>query len=234
MYPRRMGGGKPTAVLLAESLAAARGTALAASNPTTAVYVETVAIARAIAAAWATNERLGHQWDARRMTDMLPRWEKIYGLSPSPDDSLNARRLAVEKAQQRVGQAAIPANVQQALIDALGDVFVALEYLTPTAATIHVPDGTYPFGTVAAGFPWYSTVARVFVLVVQPDEQPDRDFYAAVGRVVEILDPLLPAYMTFDWYRAPQVGAPISILGGPTRAGFYLDERNVNESIFDA
>ena len=39
--------------------------------------------------------------------------------------------------------------------------------------------------------------------------------------------------MTVDWYRAPELGTPITVSGGPSAAGFYLDERNLNESVFD-
>src|SRR5437879_459170 len=55
-------------------------------------YAENFAIARGIADVWTANRRLAYQWDPKRMTDFLPRWEKILGLNPDPSDSDTARR----------------------------------------------------------------------------------------------------------------------------------------------
>ncbi len=232
--PRRMGGGKSRVKLIFDALASARGTSIDATNPETIAYVETLAVARAIAGVWNTNQRLSFQWDARRMSPaMLERWETIYGISPGVDDELATRRGRVARAQARVGRGALYTAIYNELTDALGAFFVSIDFISPTNAVVTVPAGGYPFGTVVDGFPWLSTVAHILVRVVCPTGYSEHEFYEAVGLMAERLEPLLPAWTTWDWYRAPETGAPVAVVGGPSAGGFYLDERNLNESVFD-
>lgn len=231
--PRRMGGGRPRTKLIFDALASSRGTGIAATDPTTTAYVETLAVSRAIAAGWGTNQRLANQWDAARVTTFITRWESVFGITPTPGDSDVVRRARIATAQARVGQDSIHNVVQAELATALGSVLVAVEFISVANAVIHVPDGTYPFGTAGADAPWYSTVAHVLVRVTKPTGYRESDFYDAVAKIPEVLDGLLPAWVTVDWYRAPEIGAPIAVAGGPSAAGFYLDERNLNESVFD-
>ncbi len=232
--PRRMGGGKPRVRLILEALAGARGTAIDAANPTTTAYVETLAVARAISAAWDTNERLAYQWDARRMSPaMLNRWEVIFALPVGVNDDLATRRGRLARAQARVGRGALLTTIQNELADALGPVFVAVEFISPSNAVITVPAGGYPFGIVVAGAPWSSTAARILIRVQAPPGYSEADFYAAIGLIGARLEPLIPAWSVWDWYRAPEFGAAINVAGGPSAAGLYLDERNLDESVFD-
>lgn len=228
-----MGGGTPRVRLIFQALAAARGTALNASDPSTAASVETLAVARQISAAWDTNDRLALQWDARRMSPaMLTRWEKIYAITPDPADDLVTRRARLAKAQARVGRAAILTALSADLQEALGAVFIALEFISPDNAVITVPDVSYPFGLVVPGSPWSSTASSILVRVEQPAGYSAGDFYEAVGRIANVLEPAIPSWVTWHWYRAPEFGAPINVVGGPSAAGFYLDERNLNNSVF--
>jgi hypothetical protein len=233
-YPRRYGGAKPKAKVFLDAMTAARGTAYDAATPTTAVYIENLAIARAIARAWDTNEGLGNIWNARRMgVEMLERWERIYALAVDPDDTLDLRRGRLEVLQLAIGQASIASQIATLLTNALGSVFVAVETIGVGVANIGVPDGSFPFGVVISGCPWFSTVNHLLIRVTQPTGYRDDQFYDAVARIFEIVDPMLPSHMTFDWYRAPQSGTPVVVAGGPSAAGFYLDERNLDESVFD-
>lgn len=80
--------------------------------------------------------------------------------------------------------------------------------------------------------PWLSTVAHVDVLVnplgapgyVNPDGTVNGAFYATVQAMNPILDWLLPADTTFDWY----------VYGSHGGAGWYLDEPDLDLLIFDA
>ena len=226
-----MGGGRPRAKLFLDALVAARGTAIDAGNPATVAYVETLAIARALAAAWGTNQRLANQWDARRMTSMLSRWERIFAIRRDPDDSDVVRRRRVELAQARVGRAAILTTIRAELVGALGEFFVAVEFLSVANAVITVPDGSYPFGVVVPTMPWSSTVSQILIRVQNPGTA-EHEFYEAIGLISDLIEPLIPAWATWLWYRAPQFGAPFDVPGGPSAGGFYLDERNLNESVF--
>lgn len=79
--------------------------------------------------------------------------------------------------------------------------------------------------------PWMSTVAHVDVLVnptalpgyVNADGTVNGKFWAAVNRMNPVLDLLLPADVTFDWYVYSSHGA----------MGFYLDEQNLDVEVFD-
>lgn len=235
-YPRKFGGGKPRLEVIHESLNAQRGTAFDAHNPETLVWLENMAIARALCFdGWGVNERLSYQWDPDRMTDMLPRWEKIFAIRPSPTATDRERRTAVRRRFRRFLDATgLHSRLHVVLTELLGDVFVALEYIALSNAVVHVPDGTYPWGTVAPGFPWYSTVAHVLILTQKPAGWTEGDYYEAVAKIAPAIDPILPAWCTFDWYRGSQCGAWIEVTGGPSRAGFYLDcPANLDNQVFD-
>lgn len=231
-YPRKYGGQRPRVQILLESLNADRGDGYDATNRETVVYVENMAIARAISAAWGTNERLNNLWVATRHCQCtLERWERILTLSPKPDDTLTDRRRRVQRLNQ-YQHAAINGYLTEILESELGDAFVGIEYIPYSSATITVPDGTYPWGTANTSNPWTSTVANILVRLQKPSGWSELDFYSAAARVFPLLDPVVPAWATFEWYRAGPVSAAIP--DGPTAAGFYLDDdANLDNQILD-
>jgi hypothetical protein len=237
-YPRRFGGGrhsgKPLLQVVHESLNAARGAAFDTDSETSIAAVETMAWARAIVFdGWELNARLGHQWDARRTTDMLPRWEQIFKIRPAPGASTRDRRVELVRRWERFGAISHHARLETALEAALGDYFVAVEYISLANAVVHVPDGSYPWGTVVTGVPWYSTVAHITVRLQKPAGATEAQFYEAAGKVSFTLDPIVSAFVTFDWYRAPE-STPVNVSGGPSAGGFYLDdEHNLDNNVFD-
>lgn len=231
-FPMRMGGGKPRLELVLDHLNRGRGDALdtATDSP---VYVENMAHARAITACWLENERLGNQWNPARLTDCLPRWEKICGLVPGPDDSLQVRRARIEALFARIGLLLNRASLTTMLEALVGTAYVDVEYISLDNAVIHGPAG-FPIGTYVEGFEWYSTVLHVLVRLQKPDGFTEGEFYEAAGKVTALLDDVLPAWCTFDWYRAPTGGAPVTVIGGPSAGGFYLDQdHNLDNHVFD-
>lgn len=235
-YPRRFGGGKPALQTFHESLNAQRGTALDAGNSATTAWLEDLALMRAIVFdGWATNQRLAHQWDPRRMTDMLERWERILKLRPSPSATDEQRRDAILARFEQFSGIANHAKLQKNLSAALGPVFVGIEYISVANAVVTVPDGTYPWGTANAEHPWTSSVAHILVLTQKPAGYTEAQFYETVAKVGPIVDALAPAWVTFDWYRAPVSGfGPITVVGGPSKAGIYLDDaHNLDNNVFD-
>lgn len=221
-FPRKLGGGRSRAKVILDGLNADRGTAVDATNRETAVYALNVALARGIAGAWATNQRLANMWSPDRMaSDVLARWEKILSILPAPEDDEVTRRARVRAIFQRFGKAATISNVTSALDVALGDAFVAVEHIPYGSAQIFVPDGTYPFGTVGP-VPWASNLAHVLIRMQKPAGWTEGDFYEAAAKVALVLDPMLPVWSTFAWYRPGAVSTPIA--GGPSAAGFYLDQ----------
>lgn len=235
-YPRRFGGGRTRTELHLGALNDARGNGLDTTERTKNVYVENMAIARAIACAFSQNARLSHLWDPSRMTDSLARWEKIFGIITPPNESAVQRRERIALRFERIGAPAIIPRINTQLAAELGTVFVQLEFISLANANIIVPDGTWPFGAVAANpteYPWYSSICHILVKTQKPANYTEGDYYAAVAKVDPIMDALVPVWVTFDWYRAP-LSTPINVAGGPSAGGFYLDdEHNLDNNVFD-
>lgn len=236
-YPRRFGGAASgTLEVLHKDLNDRRGTAYDPKDGSV-VNVENHALARAIVFdGWHTNDRLSLQWDPRCTTDMLARWERIFGITTNPRLSDAARRAELTRRWRAFGEGVTNhARMYQVLTEALGPFFGAIEYISLDNAVVHVPAATpsYPWGTVSLGVGWYSTVAHILVLLVKPAGATEADFYEAAGKVGKLLDPIVPAWVRFDWYRAP-LSTPISVPGGPSQGGFYLDdEHNLDNNVFD-
>lgn len=232
--PERSGGGRTTVGRVLDSLNAQMGTAYDTTQPSN-VYLKNMARARAIAECWSTNARLANQWDPLRMTDFVARWEKIYGLYPIPTDTMVDRRARIQAAVLRVAQ--FPAY--QAVVDqlrlTLGTVFVGVVHTGTSAANPTVVGGvvTSPsgpanvispaLGNTTAASDWASTIAHIAVQVQQPVGMTDVDFYIACGKIFPILDSWLPAWVTFDWFRALHTNATV--------AGFWLDGDPVNAAV---
>jgi hypothetical protein len=197
-------------------------------------YVENLAAARVLAGMNRTAERLGNCTDPDRMSGkILARWEKILDLRPKRTDTPKARRTAVRQKRELVGQPILRAFLVERLTADVGSFFVDLEYVPFASAVVHVPDGTYPWGTVSAGYPWMSTLEHLLVRLQVPAGATEGDFYEAAGKVTQFLSAVLPSTVTFDWYRAP-ASTPIAVAGGPSAAGFYLDDaKNLDNNIFD-
>jgi hypothetical protein len=223
-YPERSGGGRPQIGRLIDSLVAQLGSAYDGSSGTT-VYAYAEAYARAISEVYSTNARLGHQWDPARMTDFLPRWEAILGLYPLTSDTLLARRNRVAAAMKRIGGL----NTYEAMVDALTNALAPISFtvIHGSSATANVwtpagwPMGNHP--TTAAQPDFYSTVAQVTIVVSEPAGMTDADFYSRLGAIYTVLDPMLPAWVTWNWIRQ-------DIHPG---SGFYLDEVDLDNEAFD-
>lgn len=235
--PFRLGGGgtgvprKDPRVLIRESLLAARGTGVYDTSQPSNVFLEDEAVARILASVASHNRRLANQWLPLRLTDFLTRWESILGLYPSPTASLVSRRQAVSSAMARFSVMPTYQAVFDACTNTLGPVFVGIVHTTTAAgangpASVFTPSG-WGIGTSPdpAGIEtWYSTVAHILVQVTQPTTMSSATFYQTVGLLGPVLDPMLPAWCTWNWFRNTH--------GGGATKGFYLDERNLNEEVF--
>lgn len=228
----KLGGGKSRAQAILESLNAQLGSAYATEDHTTIVYARNLVVARMVAGAWASAGRVAGLRHPDRTVD-VPRWERMLKINVGSRDTSAMRRRRLVALREREGVPVTQDVIAGALQEALADVFVAVEFISVANAVVHVPDGTYPWGTVAPGAPWYSTVAHTLVRVQKPAGMTEAQFYDRVGLVHAVLDPIATSWSTFDWYRAPETGAAVSVSGGPSAAGFYLDERNLNNSVFD-
>lgn len=230
-FPSPYGGGEPVAETILRSLNQGMGPAYDTSEGTM-VYAENANVAREIAAAWATNQRLSNQGDPRRVTTCLARWERLLSLRVDPSDSDVTRRDRVGDHVYRFGQPATHDYVVDLLTSALGSFFVDVKYITYAEAVITVPDGTYPWGTVVSGAPWSSTVLHILVKTQKPSGYTEGQFYSTVGQVFQTLDPIVSSWCTFDWYR--NGAGHTGVWSTDTEAGFFLDdESNLDNQIFD-
>lgn len=232
-YPRKLGGGRPRIQDILDDLNNDRGDGFDARNTESIVYVNNMAIARAIAAAWGTNNRMGNMWVPTRMSyETLVRWEKIMAIYPPPNATVSQRRARVELNLSHFGQPTNSGRIYTLLSLALGEAFVAVEYIDISNAVIEVDDGSLPWGSVSLTTPWSSTVAHILVKTQKPAGWREVDFYNSVGKVSQVLDPILPTWTTFDWYRAGPT--PVSVTGGPSGGGFFLDDEfNLDNQVFD-
>lgn len=231
--PLRLGGGKPVTEAIFDSLNAQFGTGYDTKTVGNIVYIRNLALAKAIASAWVFNKCIANQGNPLKLSVFLDRQEEMRGLPSDPSLNDNQRRQRVLDLISRTGEDADYQFISDRLRSILGPVFGALEFVPLTSALIHSPDPSYPFGTQVPGYPWYSTVCHILVYTVQPSNWSEGQYRAAIGPAKAFLDAVLPAWLTYTLYRAPAVGTPISVPGGPSHAGFYLDnQHNIDSSIF--
>ena len=234
-YPERSGGRRPTIGVVLDSLLAQMGTAIDGSEGTVA-WAYANADARVLGEVYGTHERLGNQWDPYRMTDMLPRWEKILRTNPLPSDTLTARRARVAAAMARLGGAPTYQAVVDTLTVALGSIPFTIEHTASSAANMWTP-GSWPFGQHPSGpsvpsnmtqflqvYPtWFSSADDISIVVSKPANMGNSEFYQRLGAINTALDPVMPAWVTWHWLRR-------DIHPG---AGFFLDEPNLDQEAFD-
>lgn len=239
-YPRRCGGGTPRLKIILESVQTSLGTAYS-TDSSALIAARNNAIARMISAAWGTNERLGNIADPYRMhPSLIPRWERIMAIVPPDGATESGRRDAINLRVVAIGKNPDRQRIYDESTDVLGAAFVDLYYIPNAYAVIHVPDTSYPFGSVVenpygtfgASNPWYSTTAHFLVLTAKPAAMTEGDYHDLLATWTRRMDPIVPTWATFDWYRAPETGAAIAVPDGPSMTGMYLDERNLNNSVF--
>jgi hypothetical protein len=189
------------------------------------VYAENWAVARAIADLWSTNRRLSYQWDAKRMTDMLPRWETIFALHPLSTDTEAERRASVGAKFAIIGKPATHQVVHDLMVDVLGDIYVQTVNTSSSDAFGYAPGGiAIPGGVTLDDGPWTSGVAYVAIELEQPTGVGDQAFFDTAGKVHTHLDSLLPAWVDFGWFK-----------DGTGGTGFFLDDTyNLDVERFDS
>lgn len=217
--------------VIQESFAESQGSALARERGTVA-WVENHATARVLWDLYRLPQRLANQWDPKRMTDFLPRWEAILGIKPLKNESLLERREHVAAKMALVSAGTVQQVLTDYLQTTLGAIFVSVAYGSATTATTYVPGGASIAGgpTLLDGnanlptmSPWASSLGFIAILISKPDQMSDEEFYARAASVYDDVDNLVGAWIGFDW-----------VNDGPHGAGFYLDEeKNLDNQRFD-
>lgn len=228
-FAERCGGGVPLVRTIHEALNQARGTAFDVSEWSPA-WIENLAIARALAEVWETNQRLANQWDPQRVSTVLERWEEILRFHPHDRVAKVERRARIAGHFARFGAALTHQYDADRLRKLLGLTFVKVVNFDPTNAIRSWPG----MPGAAPTTPWYSSIAHLLVQTAKPDAWTDGEFYAVVDRMAIDMDGHVPAWVTLDWYRnGPRPGGSATPSLDPD-AGFYLDDDfNLDNEIFD-
>lgn len=196
------------------SLLESKGTALT-KDPESFMWAETLVYAKAIEYLWSTAQRFANQWNAETMTDFLPRWERIYGINPLPSETMVDRRRKVKIKMEMVGLGPTMQIVTDLLAIMLPDIFVEIIYTSSDEAVSQVPGGSPISGGAPLGDgDWYSTISYLAIKVQQPSYMDDKTFYEKAGSIHLLLDNLLPAWVTYKWFRENSLD----------QIGFILDD----------
>lgn len=195
------------------------------------VWVENHATARVVLGMYNSAERLGSVNDPARMTDTLPRWEKILGLPGVGNPPERRARVAAKLGLISAGTAF--QVLDDYLTDLLGEMYLGLEFPDPLTAITRVPGG----GTIPGGgpvfvdgdladptiSPYSSSLAHVAILLEKPAEMSESVFYERASSIYNVIDNLVGAWMRFSVIR-----------DGVHGRGFFLDEpNNLDNQRFD-
>ncbi len=211
--PERYGRSRGSLVeAIVTSLLAARGTAYDHGD-SSFVYIEALAYARAIEAAWSATRRAANQFDPQRMDEFIPRWETILGLHPAASDTKVARRTQIARKWARFGKAPNPQNTYDFLKQICPNVFSSIANTSSADASTHIAAGaTIPGGITVAAEPvdpvtntklitWSSSVGHVAFVMLKPAWMTEAAFYAEADSIYQFLDDWLPAWVTYRWVR---------------------------------
>lgn len=228
--------GEPVSItqVIHESLNAQMGSGYNVEQ-TSLIYLQNLAAAKLLAGAWSLNRRLANQGNPLTLTTLLKKAERDeYKLPIDPDLTDTQRRQRIADIEARRGEVSDYQFVTDNVQALLGAAFGAIEFTDYAHATITVPDGSYPWGVVSPGAPWSNSQLHILLYTVKPAGWSEGQYYAAVGKVSPFLDAVTPSWCTYDWYRQPDTGTPINVVGGPSHGGFYLDnEHNLDNNVFD-
>jgi uncharacterized protein YmfQ (DUF2313 family) len=191
-FPLRFGSARDSDVeILHQALNAARGTAYN-TEPGTAVWVENLAIARALSDLYAHNRRHANQAIPNKMSTALTRWERILGL-PRTSDTDALRRARIAAKLRLFHNPPINSTLTNFLTEMLGAFFVEIVHTSPSEASSN--DGSDGYGL------WYSSVYSLAIRVYQPAGYSDQVFYDRVNSIRNFLDDYLPAHVTAHLFR---------------------------------
>lgn len=229
-FPQQYGAEKSSQLeIILDSFLESQGTALTKERGTYN-WVVGHAISRFFNEMYRANNILSHVTDPYKMpAELIPRWEKIYGLSSEPEESEKIRRTRIAMHIFFFRRTPNFTTINDFLTLALGEIYVGIVNTKVTDAVLYVPGGgvvpggpTFLDGNLNEFSPWTGTTCHMAIQLTQPVGMSDAEFYKLAGEI-QLLDILMPIWMTFDWFK-----------DGPNGAGFYLDqENNLDNQRFD-
>lgn len=236
--PERYGGGKRRieyildALLQSDQTEIGLDTTPAEFSPTqNPVWIEELATARAISAAWGTNTRGSNEFYPLKTMSMLPRWQVLFGIVPPSFETAPQQRAYLTFKWQALYKNPTPGQIADDLAylgttpDGTQTVFTGITYTNSTTGPQYYPGGgaSNPYaedGVTVAGLSlvdWWSATLNVLVNVVQPVGMNYTVYQYLTGNIAQYLDGALPAWMTYSL---------------ATSVGFFLDTQNLNFEAF--
>ena len=207
-----------------ESLMSARGS-MYSQSLTSAVGIEMMAYARAIVYdGIGQNQRLANANYPYTLTEEgnLTDWETIFGLTPSPTDTLYARqtRLAVKWGMFSGGNGIQDiADVCNAMLGSVAGVPRFEGVLLQNPNTVGATGAYWPNGrgiSSNTSLPWYSLISSIGILCTfntsLPVNQQVADFISATSSASQILSELLPAHVTYTFGTYSSAGTAVFLL----------------------
>lgn len=155
------------------------------------MYQEAYSDAVAVTVAWAVNQRLRSWLIPERMLESLTVWEQATGLRPGSDDSdVERRRRVAGKLRGLVNNSI--GDIEQAVINLLGDLFEELVLVEPANVVAYWP----AINPGPPGFEW-STNRVIIGIKMKKEGLTDAGFIQKRQALNDQLDTMLPAWMTF-------------------------------------
>ena len=227
-YPRRFAR-NVLLTALTESIHAGRGSSVS-QEKTSIVWLESHCIARALHGAWGTNRRIGYCFQpAKCPAELLPRWRTILRIYGGTDTDMRERWA---RRWTYFSRETTHALIMETLQRVFGSTFVGVDPASIDNVDSVDADPSEPylaFDDKDKG-PWIGTPYRVIARLEPPAGMSPMEFYDLTSLGEREMDEVLPAWYEFVWYRPPETGAPIAVTGGASAGGFYLDERNLDNS----
>lgn len=195
----------------------ARGTAYSSyqdEDTSSLVYVENLAYAKAIAEIYNTNERMKNQFDPNKMSFFVSRWNRIFGLTPDYDDTLEQQKAVLALKFALLTKRSINVELENLCRAYLGIFFV--EIIHDTSNTNQGSIGPNEFSspltisggvTLPANTSWFSALSHIIIRCWQPRTYTgaildnDSEYDRRITKLSTVLDNFLPAYVEVSFMR---------------------------------
>lgn len=189
-FPRRFGGGRHPCEDEHDALREALSSSYDVSDAST-IWDETWAQAGIVAAVWLAAERARGALIPSRMLETLTDWEEACRTRPAASDYVQTRRDRVAaKLRGLIGNTV--GDISAALTTLLGSRFVQLQFVGTTNEIVYWP-GVNPG---PPGLEW-STNRVIVGVVLSRDGVTDDEFTSIRNRASELMDSIIPAWMTY-------------------------------------
>lgn len=200
-FPRRWGGQKHPVELEHEALLDALTPYLDVTADSE-VYPEALAQALGVTVAWVAAGRARCSLIPARMLETLTSWETACRTRPSSSDDVQVRRARVASRLRGLIGVTV-GDMSAALEELLGASFVQLVFVPVAGEVVYWP-GINPG---PPGFEWTSNRAIVGVQV-QQGALTDTEFLQQKARAAELIDGMIPAWMSY------RIGVGSSFIAG--------------------